>query len=328
MTFHDTEATGFRSVGLADLDTVPDVESELVRAFPRDHQAPEAGTRQTLIEGLHTRYLAYLDAPEAFETIPRLNALPSDVRTEDGWVAWEDRQVDLSRLPERGSDFAAWFNALGDAHVQPEFCRYLADDATLPEIALFFLAEEMVDSRFDDLMALAQLGCVGKAKLTLAENYWDEMGEGVLEHMHTVLFEHSAQYMRTVLAERGFGTAHLRTREVIENATLPLMYSLQRHWAPRALGALGLMEYSAPPRFRAMVDGCTRLGVPEDVITYQRIHIHVDDKHGAEWLEQVLVPMANRSPALLREISLGVLTRERVANAYYARVTAQMLAIR
>jgi hypothetical protein len=98
--------------------------------------------------------------------------------------------------------------------------------------------------------------------------------------------------------------------------------------APRALAAMGLMEYSAPARFQAMVDGCTRLGVPADVVLYQRIHVHVDADHGVEWLENVLVPLAHRSAGVLREIGMGALVRERVANAYYERVWQQMKATR
>jgi hypothetical protein len=68
--------------------------------------------------------------------------------------------------------------------------------------------------------------------------------------------------------------------------------------------------------------------VPADVIHYQRIHVHVDADHGAEWLENVLVPLAHHSPEALREIGMGALTRERVANAYYERVWQQMRAVR
>jgi hypothetical protein len=134
--------------------------------------------------------------------------------------------------------------------------------------------------------------------------------------------------MRDRLANSSIDLAELHCAEVYENACLTLMYGIHRPLVPRSLGALGLMEHSAPPRFEAMVAGCTRLGVPADVIEYQRIHVHVDEDHGAEWLEQVLTPLAAQSPAMLREICMGILTRERVANAYYQRVWQQMKALR
>jgi hypothetical protein len=300
----------------------------LEAAFPPDASAPDMVVRLDLFRRLHRYYTDYLGAPHEFQRIPRLNTDPEIVRLEHAWLRWEDAQVDPARLPSSAAEFAEWFQKLSADHVQPDFCAYLANDASLAEVALFFLAEELVDSRFDDLVALAQLGSAGVTKLVMAENYWDEMGEGKLERMHTVLFEHSAKYMRQRLNDRGYDVEDLICAEIYENACLTLMYGVHRQLTPRSLGALGLMEHSAPPRFTAMVEGCARLGVPDDVIEYQRIHIHVDEDHGAEWLDYVLTPLTERSPEMLREVSLGILTRERVANAYYRRVWQQMKALR
>ena len=90
---------------------------------------------------------------------------------------------------------------------------------------------------------------------------------------------------------------------------------------------MGVMEYSAPDRFQAMVTGCTRLDVPTDVIAYQRIHVHIDADHGSQWLEHVLLPLVQHSPAALREVSLAALIRERIGTAYYHQVWQQMKAL-
>jgi hypothetical protein len=303
-------------------------DRDIAAAFPHDGAAPDLAMRLALMRRLHEHYSTYLGGAETFENIPRLNEDPQIAVIEQEWLRWEDAQVDTAQLPASAGEFADWFSALRARHVQPEFCRYLAEDATLEEIALFFLAEELVDSRFDDLVAMAQIGAAGLSKLTMAENYWDEMGEGKLERMHTLLFEHSAKYMRSKLADHAIDIAELECAEVFENACMVLMYGIHRHLAPRALAAMGLMEYSAPDRFQAMVDGCTRLEVPADVIAYQRIHVHVDADHGAEWLEKVLVPLVHQSPEVLREISMGALVRERIGTAYYERVWQQMKALR
>ncbi|MGR8009322.1 iron-containing redox enzyme family protein [Streptomyces hypolithicus] len=301
-------------------------EADIAAAFPLGSQAPDLETRFALLRRLHSYYLAYMGGPETFQDVPRLNADPQLVAVEEAWRRWEDAQVDESQLPSTGAEFRTWFLDIAERHVQPDFCRYLAEDATLNEIALFFMAEELVDSKFDDLMAMVQIGTAGGTKLTIAENYWDEMGEGKLEQMHTRLFEHSAQYMRKQLADHSIDLAELHSTEVYENACLLLMYGIHRHLVPRALGAMGVLEQSASPRFQAMVDACARLGVPEDVIEYQRIHVDAD--HGAEWFDGVFVPLVERSPELLREISIGVVTRIRVADAYYSRIWQQMKGVR
>lgn len=304
------------------------IDEDIAAAFPKDGSAPDKVARLALMNRLHKYYTAYLGGAETFQDVPRLNSDPQITAIEDGWIGWEDAQVDTALLPDSAESFSEWFTDLRDRHVQPEYCSYLANEANLNEIALFFLAEELVDSRFDDLVAMAQIGAGDVSKLTMAENYWDEMGEGNIEQMHTRLFEHSAKYMRQQLAEKGIDTSELEGMEVFENANLVLLYGINRHLAPRGLAAMGLMEYSAPTRFQAMVDGCTRLGVPADVILYQRIHVHVDADHGAEWLENVLVPLAKHSPQALRELGMGALVRERVANAYYDRVWQHMKAVR
>ncbi len=303
-------------------------EKDLQAAFPADNLAPDQVARLTIMHRIHQHYTAYLGGAQDFEVVPRLNSDSEIAALEQAWLRWEDAQVDPRRLPTSADRLASWFEDLCREHVQLKFCRYLAEEATLEEIALFFLAEELVDSRFDDLVALAQIGATGVSRMTMAENYWDEMGEGELEGMHTRLFEHSAQYMRRWLADQGISTSGLNGMEIYQNANLVLMYGIHRHLAPRALAAMGLMEHSAPTRFQAMVDGCTRLGVPADVIHYQRIHIHVDTDHGSKWLDNVLVPLAHHSPQVLREIGMGALTRERVANAYYHRVWEQMRDLR
>ncbi|MFD4010143.1 iron-containing redox enzyme family protein [Streptomyces albidoflavus] len=303
--------------------TVPALSKQLDSAFPLAG-LPDPGTREALLGRLHQHYVSYMAGPEDFARIPRLNADPDIRAIEERWLDWEDAQVDLGDLPQTGAAFRDWFLTTAADHTQPEFCDYLAKEASLEEMAMFFMGEELVDSKFDDLMAMVQIGTEGHTKLTIAENYWDEMGEGKIEGVHTRMFEHSAVYMRARLDEAGVDRGRLRCPEAFENACLLLMYGIHRHLNPRALGAMGVLEQSASPRFQAMVDGCDRLGVPSDVIDYQRVHVHVDADHGAEWFQGVFVPLVDRSPQLLREISIGVATRVRVANAYYRRIWSVM----
>jgi hypothetical protein len=301
------------------------LDSHLGQAFPADSGAVDQQARLTLLRGLHSYYDAYMGGPERFATIPELNTNPAIRAIEARWLDWEDRQIAAEPLPESQGEFLDWFHHVADQHTQPEFSHYLAHEATLPELALFFLAEELVDGKFDDIMALVQTGTKGVTKMTIAENYWDEMGEGDFAKVHTTLFDHSAKYMRAELDKIGLDESGLICTEIYENANLLLMYGIHRRLNPRALGAMGVLEQSASPRFQAMVDGCERVGVPEDVIEYQRMHVHVDADHGEEWVKGVFTPLVAADPQLRDEISRGVLTRVRVANAYYVKVWDQML---
>jgi hypothetical protein len=186
--------------------------------------------------------------------------------------------------------------------------------------------EEQVDGRFDDVIALAQLGMSGRMKLVLAENFWDEMGHGHLEHMHTRLFAESADPMRRHL--EGLDVAALVPAQALANGNLLLMLALDRRHAARLLGALAILEHTAPYRFSRTVRGLRRLGMPEKVVQYHELHVEVDAHHGKQLFEQVLQPLAARSPEALREICIGCLMRFNIALDYYASLSRTMEQLR
>ena len=201
------------------------------------------------------------------------------------------------------------------------FVTFIAEEARREQIALFFLCEAQVDSKFDDLIALAQVGTSGSVKMAIARNYWDEMGNGRSHLVHTTMFDRSAQYMSQVLSGTRFDVTTIVSPETYANANQLMCYSFYRMFNPRLIGALGILEQCAPRRFAAMIDGCTRVGVPADVVKYQKVHIAIDQKHGDEWLDQVLHPLVNKSTALMHQVCVGALTRFNVATDYYTYVT-------
>jgi Iron-containing redox enzyme len=297
------------------------------RAFPSGGEG-EPAARLEVLRHLHGYYSAYLAGAQDFERIPHLNTDPAIREIERAWHAAAESRIDLADLPGSADEFRDWFLATAANHEQPDFCRYLEHEATGPEIALFIAAEELVDGRFDDLVAMVGVGISGAAKMTIAENYWDEMGRGEPGQVHTTLFASSGAYMSNVLAAHGAGTDGLECAEIYENACLLMSYAIHRHLIPRALGAMGVLEQSASPRFEAMVRGCARTGAPDNVIEYQRLHIDVDANHGKEWFENVLMALAETSPTVRREICIGVRARVDVADAYYRAIWHRMRQLR
>lgn len=240
------------------------------------------------------------------------------------WNLQEEARLDLSQLPATSDEFAPWYAKLHRLHreqVAP-FFEHLAESATIEELAMYISMEEQADGRFDDVIALAQLGMTGDMKLALAENYWDEMGLGQIEGMHTLMFVRSATHMRQYL--RGLDVAAIVPVEAVKNGNLLLMYALNRRFAPRLLGALAILEHTAPYRFSRTVRGMRRLGIPEDVVHYHQLHIEVDANHGKQLLERVLKPLVAESAAALREVCIGCLIRYQVALDYYAALTRVM----
>jgi hypothetical protein len=127
---------------------------------------------------------------------------------------------------------------------------------------------------------------------------------------------------------RGLDVAAMVPVEALKNGNLLLMYALDRRFAPRLLGALAILEHTAPYRFSRTVRGMRRLGIPEDVIHYHQLHIEVDANHGKQLLERVLKPLVAESAAALREACIGCLVRTRVALDYYDALTRAMAGLR
>lgn len=269
---------------------------------------------------LNAFYLRELAEPSAFKNAPIHEEYERTNILEDDWNTFEEGRLNTSSLPKNASDFLKWYNRLHAAHrrqVAPFFNR-MADESTLEELSFYIAMEEQVDGRFDDVIALAQLGMTGDMKLALAENYWDEMGLGTLSEMHTVLFRKSAQHLRELTGPQF--SAQQVPAEALKNGNLLLMYALRRQYHPRLLGALAILEHTAPYRFSRTVKAMHRLGMPADVIYYHDMHIKIDANHGKQLLYRVLMPLAESCPEAIEELCIGCLIRYNVAVDYYKSI--------
>ncbi|HSK40957.1 MAG TPA: iron-containing redox enzyme family protein [Arenibaculum sp.] len=269
---------------------------------------------------LNTFYLREMGGPDRFGAVPLDPAEREEiVRMEAAWNAYEEGRLDLGGLPDAPAAFASWYSDLHRAHRREvaEFFDFLAERAPPEALAFYIGLEEQVDGRFDDVIALAQIGMAGDMKLALAENYWDEMGLGKIEEMHTVMFGHSAAHMRGILEGAGLDVARAVPAAALKNGNLLMMYALRRQYSARLLGALAILEHTAPHRFSRTVQGLRRIGMPEDVIRYHDMHIAIDANHGKQLLHRVLLPLVQAAPHTLREVCMGCLVRYRVALDYY-----------
>ncbi len=98
------------------------------------------------------------------------------------------------------------------------------------------------------------------------------------------------------------------------------MYGLRRQYHPRLLGALAILERTAPYRFAKTVTAMRRHGMPEDVIYYHDMHVQIDANHGKQLMNRVLLPLATSNPEAIREVCIGCLIRHNVALDYYKSI--------
>ena len=163
----------------------------------RDHPPstpPPSADRRDRFETLLDIYdLATGPLPEVGEAArlvgsPELAMLKS--RLEADWLTELDAQplpVDLSDDPVEAMRLLATRNRL------PSVYRWLANEASQADVLEFLAVEGGPDSGFDDLVSACQVGLFGQAKMEMAQNYWDEMGNGSLPDVHTTLHTRMAE---------------------------------------------------------------------------------------------------------------------------------------
>lgn len=284
-----------------------------------NHQA------NALQKKLNRCYKLQLGSAERFSEIPDTLDEISELRAiENAWNRYLDSRIKTD-MPKSKQDFKAWYLSVNeDYKVSAEpFFNYFSKKASIEELALYLIFEQQVDGSFDDIVALAQLGLQGKAKMILAENYWDEMGNGNARDVHTDMFATSVSYLRSLLeksprAERYLSVLDHTPTAIFANGNMLLMYATRRKFIPKLLGAIAILENTAPHRFKSTVSLMKKHQLPEDVLRYHEVHVCCDCRHGEDLLEHVLLPLiAAGDEKFLHEVCKGVIVRLQVALEYY-----------
>ncbi len=82
-----------------------------------------------------------------------------------------------------------------------------------------------------------------------------------------------------------------------------------RDYAWHALGALGVIELTAPGRSAAVAMGLKRVGVPAKDRIYFDLHAVLDTKHSQAWNAEAILPAVAEDPRRARAIAEGALMR-------------------
>jgi hypothetical protein len=209
-----------------------------------------------------------------------------------------------SEAPHDAEGFIAWFEALranGPGQHDPLF-TWIEHEASLDELRWFLGQEVAGEAGFDDLVALTLLRMPDRPKLELARNFWDEMGRGKEGGMHGPMLARLAEALdldRTMLP--------LPESLALSNLLAGLAFN--RHYAFHAVGALGVVELTAPDRTRAVNLGLKRLGVAAHHRQYFALHSTLDIAHSREWNREVITPLLREEPARATAIAEGALMR-------------------
>jgi hypothetical protein len=242
----------------------------------------------------------------------------------DDWQRVMERDIKMQRLeggfleelraeiadeaaaaPTDVEGFIAWFEGLkesGPGQGDPLF-PWLGETANRDELRWFFEQEAAGEAGFDDLVAMTQVKLPVRPKLELARNYWDEMGHGTAKGMHGPMLD--------ALVET------LEVNPVIENtvweslclANAMTAMATNRRYAWHSVGALGVIELTAPGRAALVADGLKRVGLSPKEARYFTLHAVLDVKHSEDWNREAIRPAVEEDPARATAMAEGALIR-------------------
>jgi hypothetical protein len=255
----------------------------------------------------------------------RLNALRFNPTLPS--LHWEDQVVEVGELtliegkfleanrkaiaaraanaPSKPCEFIEWFEELresGPGQKDPLFA-WLAEQCSMQEMKWFLTQEVAGEAGFEDLTALTQLKLPTRPKLELARNYWDEMGRGNPKAMHGPLLAALADHLElTPLAET-------TVTEALSLANTMAGLAANRRYAYHSVGALGVIEMTAPARSASTSAGLKRLGIRAGNRHYFALHAVLDVKHSIAWNMEAIAPLVAENPETAIAIAEGALMR-------------------
>jgi hypothetical protein len=208
-------------------------------------------------------------------------------------------------VPQDAAAFVLWFESLevtGPGQGDPLF-PWLEREANLEQLRWYLRQEAAGEAGFDDLTAYTQVKLPERVKLELARNYWDEMGRGNAKGMHGPMLN------RLVKALELDPTIDETVPESLALANSMTAMATRRDYAWHAVGALGVIELTAPGRSASVAAGLQRLGVDSRTRMYFDLHATLDVKHSAAWNAEAIAPAVAEDPGRAVAIAEGALIR-------------------
>ena len=244
----------------------------------------------------HEAHMRYLEAQFLEDLRAEVQEWAASAPTDvDGFVQWFEDLKDVG--PGQGDPLFPW----------------LAGDATREELCWFFEQEAAGEAGFDDLVAFTQVKLPESAKLELARNYWDEMGRGNPRGMHGPMLDALADTLCVRPTIEG------TVWESLALANAMTAMATNRAFAWHSVGALGVIELTAPGRSAMVAQGLRRIGLSDRERRYFDLHAVLDVKHSEDWNREALRPLVDEDPRRATAMAEGALMRLVCGERCFAR---------
>lgn len=296
---------------------ISDLHELLDRAYTYEDSEALLRVQQRLAD-IHARSF------EIPSSVPRtgLDALRSDLHSalqiEERMLSYEDRFIDHAACPSTsggGLEFVRSLKSIVREHPanrHPFYIEFLPDSAEIGDIAYYLAQESALDPRFDDFIALMQIGMSVRPKLELAGNYWDEMGNGTEARVHTVMFQNT---LNEVGATDDFIRENLSV-DALVCGNLSATLALRKPLIFRAVGSFAVTEFLFPRRCAQLLEAWRRNSLSVEGIEYHREHIGIDARHASGFFKNVIIPLVEERPEIAPEIYWGAVARLNSSQRY------------
>lgn len=221
----------------------------------------------------------------------------------------EDERIGIrhraAQAPVDADGFVFWFEGLRETGPgqKDALFPWLAKFATLEQMRWFLVQEAAGEAGFEDLVALTQVKLPVRAKLEMARNYWDEMGRGHERAMHGPMLAFMVDELQLVPSIAG------TCWESLALANLMVGLAANRRYAYQSVGALGVVEMTAPGRVSLVNQGLQRLAAPFAARRYFQVHQGLDVQHSIAWNREVIHSLVVDHPESASAIAEGALLR-------------------
>jgi hypothetical protein len=266
--------------------------ARLVPAYP-DEDWPGAQARDERMRRQEADFLDALRADVAGEAA----SVPTD---PDGFLAWFERLSEDG--PGQGDPLFPW----------------LAEAADREQLRWFLGQEAAGEAGFEDLLAMTQVRMPARAKLEFARNYWDEMGRGNPKGMHGPMLGRLIEALDLDASIDG------TVWESLALANAMTAMATTRRYAWHSVGALGVIELTAPDRSAATAAGLRRLGFSGAERRYFDLHAVLDVKHSEAWNREALRPLVGEDPRRATALAEGALIRLKCGARCFERYRAEL----
>lgn len=272
---------------------------------------------------LYKIYGLYLQIPRLGAPTAESSAIIINIRNiiERHFLEYEEQRIPSTvrrEVPREYDTYKKWLLekiAQHPSYHHPLYEKYLREQAGIDGLRTFIVQESTIDARFDDFLAMVQIGTEEGIKLEIASNYWDEMGQGIQAKMHTAMF---TRILRKLDIEANVNG--LLTTEALACGNLSLMLSLRRQHFYKAIGYFAVTEYLAPQRFRDVITAWERNGLDSGDAEYYEAHVMVDTVHADNWFSNVIRPAIDSDPEAVVEITRGAFYRLNTSQRYLDRL--------